>query len=226
MTNTQDFKQQLRRQLRFLEISCQQYDKGEFDEALRMATTLRVLFHDTKSSVSLLSHLNAKHIHLASSHTPRDEDVVMYTSSLSMIRANLERVGEQMEFTIIPLPVGITGIKRHVPVDEWWNETIMKTGDGDYSRRSMVLWAANKDGGAHVDHELPPAYFSLVQGNVHGALAPESTPDMVGFVIDIRMGGAPQPGEQVIPNSHFNDLYQMAVEVLNSPELLALCGDS
>ncbi len=56
-----EFTEQLKRHLGFLERSCAAYDSGHQEEALRIAVSLRVLFHDTQhSSVSLLSHLGIK----------------------------------------------------------------------------------------------------------------------------------------------------------------------
>ena len=52
-----DFPTHLGRQLQFLHQSCASYDGGFFDEAIRMATVMRVLLHDTKHSTSLLKHL-------------------------------------------------------------------------------------------------------------------------------------------------------------------------
>ena len=55
-----DFPAQLQRQIGFLKRSCLTYDSGHQEEALRIAVSLRVPFHDTKSSVSLLTHLGVK----------------------------------------------------------------------------------------------------------------------------------------------------------------------
>jgi hypothetical protein len=55
-----DFSAQLGRQIGFLERSCLAYGSGHQEEALRIAVSLRVLFHDTQSSVSLLTHLGVK----------------------------------------------------------------------------------------------------------------------------------------------------------------------
>ncbi len=42
------FRDQLRRQLRYIENSCQAYDQGDIDEGIRIATSLRVILHNTK----------------------------------------------------------------------------------------------------------------------------------------------------------------------------------
>ena len=58
------FQIQLGRQLGFIERSCRDFDAGHKDEAIRIATSLRVLFHDTNNATSLLTHLKAKQIKL------------------------------------------------------------------------------------------------------------------------------------------------------------------
>jgi hypothetical protein len=57
---------QLQKQLGFLTRSCRDYDLGESDEAIRIATTIRVLIHQTPKSTSLLKHLNSTTINLLS----------------------------------------------------------------------------------------------------------------------------------------------------------------
>ncbi len=59
----EDFQKHLATQIKFIEASSKSYDAGFEDEAQRLATTLRVLFHDSsKDSISLLSHLKVKNI--------------------------------------------------------------------------------------------------------------------------------------------------------------------
>jgi hypothetical protein len=48
----------------------------------------------------------------------------------------------------------------------WWTLKILRDQDGaTWSRRSLVLTLANKEGGAHVDPDLTPAYESLAAKN-------------------------------------------------------------
>jgi len=53
-------RSQLQRQLGFLKRSCEDFDAGQHDEGLRIAVSLRVLFHDTSASTSLLTHLGIR----------------------------------------------------------------------------------------------------------------------------------------------------------------------
>lgn len=53
---------QLARQMRWIETSCGSFDGGDHDEAGRLATSLRVLPHDTQNSKSLLGLLGLKDV--------------------------------------------------------------------------------------------------------------------------------------------------------------------
>lgn len=67
-----DFKAHLSRQLTFLWRSCEAYDEGHTDEAVRIASVIRVLIHDTPKSTSLLNHLGALGISLSSTVSSLD----------------------------------------------------------------------------------------------------------------------------------------------------------
>lgn len=60
MPDNQRFKKALAQQLRYIRNSCRLYDEGDHEEAIRAATAMRVMFHDTRHSTSLLTHLKAK----------------------------------------------------------------------------------------------------------------------------------------------------------------------
>src|SRR6185503_5302007 len=51
------FKKKLVEQLGFLDRSSQLFDTGFEEEAIRIAQTLRVIFHQTNASTSLITHL-------------------------------------------------------------------------------------------------------------------------------------------------------------------------
>jgi hypothetical protein len=95
---------------------------------------------------------------------------------------------------------------RHdIQVDQWWNETVFVLDPQSWiSRKDVVLCAANKDGGAHVDVALTPAYERLMES---GAL---------GNFVDEHGNQAPITGH------HFVALRQMGNELFASQELIAL----
>lgn len=215
------FQKQLDRQMVFLRSSCESYDNGNHEEAIRIATHLRTLIHNTRNSTSVLSHLGAMGVNINASpcHSP---DAVLFGSTLSEIELKFHSDGESgTTYEVRQLPLGMQYLCRHIPLEQWLNEPIMRSLEGAFSRRDIILWAANKDGGAHVDAELPAMYAWLVDGTVSSTPAPE-IPGFIGVHVDLQLGGRPPEGSESLPNAHFSDLRQMATEFMTTPDILSL----
>jgi hypothetical protein len=198
-----DFRAQLRRQLGLLEDSCRLYDEGRQDEAIRIATAIRVLLHQTNNSTSLLTHLNSTTINLLSTTNDLSKDS---TATVGLGKIHIENVGDAR---FLPMLGGGT-VRNFVPISEWWNQVVyVLNPQTKLSRRKIVLSAANQDGGAHVDTALGADYEALARD---GALAHiEFTFRTKSWRIDLS-------------NAHLVSLRQMAYELLNSPELRALAA--
>jgi len=124
------------------------FDAGDRDEAVRIATAIRILVHATRRSTSLLTHLGVKGITrlvTTSSQSPVDENAIL-------------QLGTTFHFGDDG-PVAQAPTREHwklVPIEHWWNETlhVFDAGATRITRATMVLGAATKEGGAHVDPEL------------------------------------------------------------------------
>jgi hypothetical protein len=191
-----DFIEQLRRHIKFLKRSCAAFDAGHTEEALRIAVTLRVLFHDTKKSTSLLTHLGLKSSSLVlSSFEPgyieNKEDGTFRVT----IPVMLDSLGERK--------APLSRARRHdfITASEWWQEVIVFT-NYEISRKDVILSAANQDGGAHVDATPDNKTAAMIRGTWTIKRVVE------GKVI-----------EQRVNNDHFPLLFQFGYEVLNSPEI-------
>jgi hypothetical protein len=199
---TQDFKAQLIRQLSFMARSCESYDAGFQDEAIRVATSLRVLIHDTKRQKSLLSLLKARGIKLATSVEPRDtgRSAILHTMCTFTFTA-----GQGVSWGP---GLNRDRIKTEMPLEDWWHQTIYIYGSVRLTRCSLILGAADKDGGAHVDPAVTVEYESLINEGGKGFFS-------------VKYGSG---AEQSIPigNAHLIYIRQIGFEVLNSSELLAL----
>ena len=105
---------------------------------------------------------------------------------------------------------GPGNITTQLAVSKWWNQTVFVLGKTRASRNDLVLAAANKDGGAHVDAKLTEEYETLRTSGVRGFFHYSPTGEAGTFT--------------PIMDTHLIYIRQMGHEVLNSPELLALIG--
>ncbi len=150
-----DFKEQLKRQIGFLQRSCISFDQGYLDEGVRIATTIRVLMHDTRASTSLLSHLKSLNINIYS--TIGDKDLSEITGLFGGLYGLAN--GPQGSRFVPMCHISENHEYEYVNLDTWINQIINLTSP-KVSRRDVYLGAANKEGGAHVDDKLSPKYES------------------------------------------------------------------
>ncbi len=147
-----DFRSQLAKQLRFIETSCRAFDGGDVEEAMRLAVSLRLLFHDRGRSVSLLTHLGVR------------DRLMLYT--------DVNDIGDECFLAdMLTTWIGNRAIarlrlepkekRRFVHASLWWEQIIFVQGQVRISRGDLVRYAADKDGGAHVDAEQDPNYVTL-----------------------------------------------------------------
>lgn len=196
-----DFRSHLARQLAFLKRSCEAYDVGATDEAIRMATIIRVLVHNTKASTSLLKHLNATTIDLITS-TEDPPPNTFYFLGLGIMRISGDN--ESKYFASLDFDLAT----KLVPVSKWWDQTVFILDPQTVlSRRKIVLSAANQDGGTHVDAKLSREYEAL------------STDGTIGHFTYTH---GDKEFQQPITEVHFVAIRQMAYELLSSPQLNAL----
>jgi hypothetical protein len=198
-----DFRESLKRQFGFLARSCHSFDAGYHDEAIRIAQCIRVLMHDTGKQRSLLTHLNAKSVSLMSTcldiaSKMRPGSRVQMFNGMGMFRSSPEGA------SYFP-KLDDSMFQHDLPVEQWWAETVFILDPETWvSRKRVVLDAADKDGGAHVDAALTPIYERLVDSGDLGCFFDEQG-------TEIRVTG-----------HHYVALRQMGHELLNSPSLVAL----
>lgn len=189
----------LAEQLQFIQTSGAAYDTGLEHEAYRLAVSLRVLFHKSPHSTPLMERLRMENSAILSSATGqsdwRDYVAILLSFGSSTPVSCRPKLGDKF---------------YQMPLHKWWHEEIVhRFEDRDYHRRDLVLTAANKDGGAHVDEKLSQFYEDLASGK-HGISI--NGKDLV------YPHGAPydQSVEQSSRNMHLAMIRQFAHEVLAS----------
>jgi hypothetical protein len=190
--------EKFREQLRFIQRSCAAFDQGAEDEAIRLAQALRVVFHNTTQSTSLVTHLKfgAKHM-LSSSRGHGDwQDYLSMQINLTSpqpVKA-LPLLGQQF---------------KELTIDQWWRQEPVFVHKGQqYPRRRIILTAANQDGGAHVDDVLEKFYEYLCTGE-----------HAIGITGNLEFDGEPpfpQGVTHFANNAHLALIRQFAHEALVS----------
>jgi hypothetical protein len=216
-----DFVQQLDKQLRYIATSCREFDDGNHDEAIRIATSLRVIFHQTGKSTSLLTHLSATYTRIRTSvfKPPYPQDWFSPLASIkTKVHVDKNRVKtppDASPLEVVSPPtyrplINKVPFKRYISAPDWWgSEPAMIFHKKKITRKDIVLWAANKDGGAHVDDTLPADYI-----HINNCIQ-----------IGVNMSGADSHRVTITAkDAHFAALRQMGFEVLESPDLLTLAG--
>ncbi|WPC18749.1 hypothetical protein SIN07_06705 [Pediococcus inopinatus] len=146
--------------IEFIKSSVINFDNGNEKEARRIALALRILFHETARSKSIYNQIDGK---------------LAFKSAANIYSpANLVS-----SWNLLALSMGPEGIKYipnldqqtrnfYMMFEDWWHEIIFDDKKNLFSRKDIILFVANKDGGAHLDPEIPEKYAQLEINNSLG----------------------------------------------------------
>lgn len=153
--------QHLEEHVQFLLMSSDAFDRGFEGEAKRLAVSLRVLFHDTRNSKSLLAQIGKKDTsNYIDSSMPFVEGNLLSEGGLVALILSGNRSGYFAFLDESPIE------SRLVPFEKWWCDPVFRDAKGSLlSRKDLILAMANQDGGAHVDPSLNKNYAELSRKN-------------------------------------------------------------
>lgn len=166
-----ELKIELESQLELLRVLTDQYDKGDVVLGKSIATSLRVLLHDTDNSHSLLGQLGLKERKFFDTASPIVEDVPGETQRIGSFCGLVGiGVGTKDGQTYIPYLDETPGEKfGFVDFEEFWERTVfVDNHKNTFTRKEIVLAIANQDGGAHVDPKIDEKYKELAKQNSLG----------------------------------------------------------
>lgn len=155
----------VREQTDFLLASARGFYGGNFAESLRIAAHLRTLVHESGTNKPLLRQVRSDGLDLqildnVGETKHAGEEVFSFSAGL--------RVDKPAVFPSVDLES--TNYKR-CSIGAWWNRQVFAFwSQGQqgiskwttYTRKQVILILANKEGGAHVDSEIDPAYAILL----------------------------------------------------------------
>lgn len=147
----------LEEQIELLQLNADWFDKGHTVTTLTIATVIRVLFHDTNKSVSLIKQI------CDSEGNNKDDFEMITTKSQDYGEAKLVLFGDglcNMSFkdqTIFYFPRLANAQHTTIPFHNWWAEQVIKNVSNGFenpewmTRAELIKLHANKEGGTHVD---------------------------------------------------------------------------
>jgi len=140
-------KEKLEEQLKLLRNSCELYDKGKVEEALKISSTLRTILYDNNpKNPSILKQLNQKEtIRLLSTLEDNTKHPLMQNIDIQFSIPIMHTSEGQKPF------LDNTSKKELLLVEQWLNEKVITTDKISYSRYDIIQTTAHKDGGSHVD---------------------------------------------------------------------------
>lgn len=150
-------------QRHFLRDAIADMGVGDLTRALNVATAIRVLVHKTGNSKPLLKSIQPKYLdlHIPDSVAPLPPDCppgIKAVTFFCPISAGVSTSG------VVSLITTLGSNEYHQStIGEWWTKACMfLPGIGPVTRRELVPGLANKEGGAHVDAEMPRKYKLLM----------------------------------------------------------------
>lgn len=148
--------------LHFLDNSLTAFDKGQFFEVKRIASTIRTLVHDTGQSHSLITQienhpdnkLDEPMIFFDKNGIPETSlgEVIIYVGCrFPRIKVDISR----KEF--------LETFRESKNREHWWKRMILGTSETTkriWTRKDLTLMYANKENGSHVDPIIPTDFIS------------------------------------------------------------------
>lgn len=221
----------LRSQVRHLTNSSVAFDDGDRSEYVRLATTMRVLLHDTVRSTSLLTHAGLKSDFwlLDTADEYRPENVYATTALVAKsMNGDPLFIPPLLSKFVQPCKCNRARCRgkrltRDGPPlwrspQQWMNRVVLAAPGGsvELTAWDLVLNVANKEGGAHVDQTLPAAYHDVSRENAIGLRHAKTGAD--SFELHMGCVTAGEAAEDPVPAT----IRQLAFEVAWS--LHARCG--
>jgi hypothetical protein len=156
----QFFAQKLNEQRHLLRASITAMGVGDLTQALHVATIIRTLVHETEASKPLLKHLHANYLELPILDRIMEppKDLGGGVKSITFTCPVSATISDKGIVSLVPDVPGPEYVQSTLGV--WWdrNPCMVLPALGPFSRRELVLGLANKEGGAHVDADIPERY--------------------------------------------------------------------
>lgn len=168
---TEIFKQ-FEEQLNFLNKSAELYDSGDWS-AIKMASVpLRTLFYKQKYGPILIDKIKEVNKNLFFSSVKFPKNVVIYQGQISPIKY-IHPLTNTIETVYIPMLSEHTSFYK-IGFSNWIDGRIFISNGVSFTRKELIKFVANQDGGGHVDDSLTKKYYQMVHNLYSAHFYPEN----------------------------------------------------
>ena len=143
--DSQQLIEKYHEQLLFLRNSAKLYDAGSYAEAIRLATTMRVLFKHRGENKAVLNQIES-HEEL-DFLVPKFLDTAFNFHQMPLVLICTTKNGAE----IVPT-LDDEIVKKKIDFDSWWNGIILRLPNGRRVSRALLIESvADREGGTHLD---------------------------------------------------------------------------
>lgn len=137
------------------------FDKGVFESSTLLIGIIRLLVHDTNSSISLLKRLDDKNaIYFLDTSIDYPPDTFHLQNFL--FGAHVRKVNEEEHFqSLLPKFYFEDDHSKTVSFDDWWEKIVIILHGNNFSRKDIILITAHKHGILHSDDKVDAVYYDL-----------------------------------------------------------------
>lgn len=161
--------------LAYLQHLCEDYDKGNTFAVVLIAVVLRTLLKTRGSTVSVLEQLGLHTIPFVDSSLPKGsfsfwqlgDNICNHTSLMQNVYGGLliKKVTNKdngLNLDFLPL-LDANKNSRTLPFEEWYQGVVFESKEYSFTRENCIEYVADKDGGAHLDRNIPMDYYTFRQ---------------------------------------------------------------
>ena len=157
------YREALEQHRLLLKSAIEQMAEGNLVHALTIATSIRVLVHETGSSIPLLKRLRTDYLSLpiftAASPKPQPTPPNVRAATIMHIAANLMITSDKLSLNPT---INIEACEQKT-LGRWWTDLgLVVPGGTPLTRKDIILGITNKEG-AHVDDDMPRNYRIMLQ---------------------------------------------------------------
>lgn len=166
-----DFYISFQEQVSFLQVAANEFDNGNWPAIKMAGSAMRILFYQQRYGPILIDKISKVNKYHFFSPVKFSKNAEYYTGPI-FPRLHYNPLSNKVEPIYLPmLSRGKTEMHK-ISFYHWWNGRFLVLGKESLTRKELVNFIANQDGGAHVDVALYEKYYNLVHDLSHTTITP------------------------------------------------------